>query len=1083
MIKRKIHILSLLFLLSLAFTVKAQFYNGYQMSFGKNRVQYHDLEWQYYRFDKFDTYFYVDGAELGQFTSHVAKKKIAEMERFFEYNLEKRIIFQVYNNLTDFRQSNIGLLTGNDENNIGGTTVIVENRVFIYFDKDHKHFEEQITAAIVQVFLQEMFFGGSITSKITSSTLLFLPDWYIKGLIRYLSEGWNTEVDNKVKEAVISGKFDNFSHLEGEDAIIEGQATWHYISEKYGKSVIPNIVYLSWVSKSVESGFMYVLGISFKNLLQDCSYFYKEQYGNDNTYKTEFSDSSKFVRTKKARLYQQMKISPDAKYYAYTSNEIGRYIVWLFDTETHKKRAIVRKEHRLLQITDYSYPLLAWHPSGEKLTFITEEKAGIWFNEYELETQTLTKKRIWKFSKILDYRFAPDGKSIVLSALRKGKVDIYTYSLLSNSYKQITNDDCDDINPAFSKDGTSIIFSSNRLSDSLTAVNTQKYYDLFLFTYGKDSLDRITKTAYADEREAVQFKKNNFLYLSDASGVFNLHLTTYDSTVSFVDTTVHYRYFTKHYPQTNFQNSIYAFDYSSKRKLLNTIMNNKDRNYLLAKHFKPTYKNKFTLSQTSWKKKFIARQKADSLLSLKDSLLKNIEDSLLQSFKDTLPIQEFEEDTNNIDFNHYKFSKNTGATKEDGIDSIQKNNPYGNTREFVPLYYFTSFYGDNVVSQIDFGFLNSTYQPYTGSGVYYSPGFNIFTKLGVTDLFQDYRFTAGVRLSANMNSAEYLFSLEDLKKRLDKQYIFHRQVIEEVGEEMIKKTFSHQLMYLLRYPFNQVSSVRATLQYRNDDGVYLSTGPKSLKMPDDIKNWGGLKLEYIFDNTLPMGINLYRGWRYKIFAEAYKQIDGTHSDLYVLGFDFRHYQKIHRNFIWASRLAASSSYGSNRLMYYLGSTDNWINLSRNNPTFDASVKRNEEINWAFQSLATNMRGFSQNVRNGNTFAVLNNELRFPLIRYFSNKPITSDFLYNLQLISFFDVGTAWTGSSPMDRANKYNQEDVFNGPVTIVIDNQKAPFVYGYGWGVRSRLLGYFVRADFAWGVDGDVVLPQIFYLSLSLDF
>jgi hypothetical protein len=104
-----------------------------------------------------------------------------------------------------------------------------------------------------------------------------------------------------------------------------------------------------------------------------------------------------------------------------------------------------------------------------------------------------------------------------------------------------------------------------------------------------------------------------------------------------------------------------------------------------------------------------------------------------------------------------------------------------------------------MVTQIDFGFLNKSYQTYTGSAVYYNPGFNIFTKFGITDLFEDYRFTAGVRLSANFNSAEYLFSLEDLKDRLDKQYIFHRQVIEEFdGLYTIKKTFSHQLMYNLR---------------------------------------------------------------------------------------------------------------------------------------------------------------------------------------------------------------------------------------------------------------------------------------------
>ena len=43
--------------------------------------------------------------------------------------------------------------------------------------------------------------------------------------------------------------------------------------------------------------------------------------------------------------------------------------------------------------------------------------------------------------------------------------------------------------------------------------------------------------------------------------------------------------------------------------------------------------------------------------------------------------------------------------------------------------------------------------------------------------------------------------------------------------------------------------------------------------------------------------------------------------------------------------------------------------------------------------------------------------------------------------------------------------------------------IYGYGFGLRSRILGYFVRADWAWGVDDGVVLPAVFYFSLSLDF
>jgi hypothetical protein len=58
-----------------------------------------------------------------------------------------------------------------------------------------------------------------------------------------------------------------------------------------------------------------------------------------------------------------------------------------------------------------------------------------------------------------------------------------------------------------------------------------------------------------------------------------------------------------------------------------------------------------------------------------------------------------------------------------------------------------------------------------------------------------------------------------------------------------------------------------------------------------------------------------------------------------------------------------------------------------------------------------------------------------------------------------------------------------NGPLVIVIDKGNEPFVAGYGFGVRSRLLGYFVRLDWAWGIENHTVLPRIFYLSLSLDF
>jgi hypothetical protein len=52
-----------------------------------------------------------------------------------------------------------------------------------------------------------------------------------------------------------------------------------------------------------------------------------------------------------------------------------------------------------------------------------------------------------------------------------------------------------------------------------------------------------------------------------------------------------------------------------------------------------------------------------------------------------------------------------------------------------------------------------------------------------------------------------------------------------------------------------------------------------------------------------------------------------------------------------------------------------------------------------------------------------------------------------------------------------------------VLDSQKNPIVFGSGFGVRSRLFGYYLRADWAWGIEDNVILPRVFYFSIGTDF
>ena len=492
------------------------------------------------------------------------------------------------------------------------------------------------------------------------------------------------------------------------------------------------------------------------------------------------------------------------------------------------------------------------------------------------------------------------------------------------------------------------------------------------------------------------------------------------------------------------------------------------------------------------------RTKKTEILRKKDSLnnivIKKVTlDSLIANDivyqDDTISVQPTPIDINNYLFEEERIKILNQEFKE------KKINIQVVEREDKPepraLIYQKAFYQNFLTSQVDFSFLSNMYQSFNGSAVYYNPGMNLQLKVGTYDLFEDYKVTAGFRLPLDFSSYEYLISLENLKNRLNKQLVFHRQsYLTETSDddELEIRNITHQIFGVIRYPFSQVTSVSLTVGGRSDKTIFLPLGsdPGTTLLKENEENlWGNAKVEYVFDNTRSLGINLPAGSRFKIFGEVYQKATPNYDNLFVIGADFRNYMVIHRNLIWANRFATSSSFGSAGLIYYLGGVDNWTNLSSKYPTFIplSEIRITSGKNYAFQTVATNMRGFSQNIRNGSNFALINSEIRWPIIRYFANYPLSNAFLENLQAIGFVDIGTAWTGLSPWSKKNGYDTDIVEGSSIEIEIDAQRDPIVAGYGFGVRSQLLGYFVRLDWAWGIENQHVQPRMFYFSLSLDF
>jgi WD40 repeat protein len=1070
----------------------AQFYNGHQMTFGKNRVQYYDYYWMFYRFDDFDCYFNEYGRELAQYTADYAIKKLEEIEDFFDYSLEKRLIFIIYNKNAEYKQTNIGLVTSDEDSyNTGGFSRIIENKVMLYYEGDHVAFSKQIAAAIAESLINEMLYNADIKDRISSSSEITLPDWFLKGLINYVSYGWDYEAENRVKDGFKSRKYRNINNLEKEDAVFAGLSFWRFIGQQYGDALIPNIIYLTKVYKHIDDGFLYVTGKKLKDLLKEWKEFYMKEYSADSSLPAY--DENTVRRSKKEQIYQTVKISPGGQYIAWVTNDWGRKRIWLYDQNTEKLRIIFRADPRYEQVSDKTYPVIAWHPSGKILTIITDEKAALMMYFYRVTDKTTEKRSLLYFDKVLDFSYSPDGARLILSAVKDGITDLYIHTIASGTNEQITRDIADDLNPSFLADHPDeIIFSSNRLSDTITntADPFEKVgltFDLFTYNISRDDkiLTRLSEGKYTDRHMPYGIAKNRFAYVGDQNGILNRYTATFDSAISFIDTATHYRYFINSVPVTNYDRNILDQSVLNASDTYGEVIFNKNR-YMIRKgsviSSTEIPANEIPISNFRREKTRLLH-KADSIDQLRQWLI--AED---KKRRDTLtkPLYEYYTKNEPIDITHYIFEKEKQNYYEQLWRKDYMNIDLDTGKLSLPQIriYQTAFYNNYIANQIDFNFLNNSYQVYSGGSSYFNPGINLMNRIGVIDLFEDYRITGGFRFSGNFDSNEYLLSLESLKGKFDKQIIFHRQAyLSQFGDTTVK-THTHNVYLIYSKPFTPVLALKGTISYRYDRHVFVPTDIASLNHKSLSRHWLSLKGEVVYDNTRKRSINIYYGTRFKIFGEYYKEISSGKSDMIVIGADFRKYIKIHRELIWANRFAASTSYGPTKLVYYLGGVDNWMGyLFGKSNMFDNTIPVSSTMNYGFQALATNLRGFSQNIRNGNNFALINSEIRWPVIRYFAGHPLRSNFLNSIQVVAFGDIGTAWMGRSPWSNENSWDTEIIKNGPITVVLDSNREPIVAGFGAGVRAQVFGYFVRADWAWGIENNYILPRIFYLSFSLDF
>ncbi len=1102
------------------------------VEFGKNRVQYKKFKWQYYQTKNFNVYFNQNGQELAKFIAQVAEKELPSLEKESSNSLQRRANIILYNEYADMQQSNIGL--GLDWQNTSGTK-LVNNKMVVYFDADHAKLKLQIRQGIAKILVDNDLFGDDIGEFAGNQALLDLPKWMTDGYVSYLAENWSTELDDQLKSEILSGNYRKFLQFAFDKPEIAGHAFWHFIEERYKKENTHQLLYLSKVYKNLNRASLQVCKKKMKEVLSDLMDYFEEKYDEDIRQRKSYTKGSlvESFDINKRTDYFRFNVNPVKKNNDYVVTQFRKGIVRvIYVSDIDNVKTLLKYGVRTYQNEiNPNYPMMAWDDKGTRIAVLYTEEGHLKMFVYDVVTRIKTFKLDLtnKFNQVQDMKFMPGSKSLLMTAVNNGHTDIYTFDLAKEKVQAITNDVYDDLDASLVAfpGKTGIIFSSNRPSADAksgdTVLPSNNRYNVYLITNFGDKpelnqITQLTRSKFGNARFPMQYNETHFTFVSDENGVGNRYAGFFTTKKAGLDTLVLIGEEILRNPSAKEVDSTLRANHKTDADSIAVVSVSEDTAYTF-----PLTNYESSLSETriagdTRQVSEVTRQSDEKDLykiKIDENALRRrnvnarptaymkklmIEDRIAKgsSTSEQKPVADSVKKEDDIFQNEF-------ATEKKDSSAIGKifnaeNPAKESVLKTIKLFNYKppKFYIENGSAGFNNNVLVTKYQLYAGGQgpiqLNSSTPLNALIKIGTSELMEDVKIIGGYRLSTNLKDNEWMMSYQNYKRRWDWGATFYRNV-EQVsfttgGEGRI---FTNLYQGNLAYPIDVTKSIRLTTGIRSDNLVALSLDPASLIQPNDKTLYSLTHLEFVYDNSHNPAMNIWNGLRYKVYMDWNRQVnkvqfaDGPNT--FIAGADFRYYYPIFRNFIWAGRAAADLSWGNQKMIYYLGGTDGWLMFGNNKKAngsdryFNTNNPPANDQEYAFQSLAVNMRGFIQNIANGNNAVVINSEFRLPVFTTLFNKPINNSFLRNFQLTQFIDLGTAWNGN--------YNgikrPEVLYTDPATSAAVRVKAgglgPFAGGYGFGARSMLLGYFLKFDAAWQMRGIFRGKPQYYLSMGLDF
>lgn len=445
-----------------AATVDAQY-------FGRNKVRGEKFDFRVLQAPHFDIYHYSAESTATADAARMAERWYARLSSLLGHEFNRRpLVF--YADHPDFQQTNVlGDLIGQST---GGATEGARSRVVMPFTGVSAETDHVLGHELVHVFQYAVADSLSRMPGQRGPGINALPLWLIEGMAEYLSVGRNDpHTAMWLRDAVARNDLPTVRQLSRDSRFFPyryGEALWAYIGGRWSDQTV-NSLYRASLRYGFEPAIKRVLGISDDSLSKEWHASIRGAYGPLIANLTKPAEAGIRLlpseRSERGIMEVSPALSPDGRYVSFLSSR-NLVSVDLFVAETRTGRIVHqlttpnRDEH--FGALSFIGSSGSWSPDGRQLAYVTFANGDNEIAIFDIERKRAVRHfNLGGVGAVSDVAWGPSGE-LALSGTRGGISDIYLLDPKTGRVRQLTNDRFADLQPAWSPDGRTIAFASDR---------------------------------------------------------------------------------------------------------------------------------------------------------------------------------------------------------------------------------------------------------------------------------------------------------------------------------------------------------------------------------------------------------------------------------------------------------------------------------------------------------------------------------------------------------------------------------------------------------------------------------------------